>query len=63
MQTTEAVECPFCLDRMELEDREGVAWVVCPNGCATEFEAPVKKTPQAEAETPLQARAAGNHSF
>ncbi len=36
-------ECPVCLGRMEAEDRSGVAWLVCPNGCPTEFEAPVRK--------------------
>src|SRR4030088_872844 len=33
-------ECPVCLAHMELEDRSGVDWLVCPNGCPTEFEAP-----------------------
>ncbi|HUA82789.1 MAG TPA: hypothetical protein VMB85_02945 [Bryobacteraceae bacterium] len=56
---TETVECPFCLDRMEIEDRDGIAWLVCPNGCATEIEAPEKKPVVTETESPVQARAAG----
>lgn len=59
MQRTETVECPFCLDRMEIEEREGIPWLVCPNGCATEIEASLKKPAEAELETPVQARAAG----
>lgn len=51
------MECPFCLDRMQIEDRDGVLWLVCPNGCATEVEAPVKKQAAAEAEPPVRARA------
>jgi len=58
MEILEAVECPFCLERMQIEDRGGVAWLVCPNGCATEVEAPVKKPAATEADTP-RARAAG----
>jgi hypothetical protein len=57
MPRTESIECPFCLDRMEMEEREGVAWMVCLNGCATEFEAPATK-PE-EPELPFTARAAG----
>jgi hypothetical protein len=41
-ESTEA-ECPVCLGRMEPEDRSGVAWLACPNGCPTEFEAPAPK--------------------
>ena len=48
METTEA-ECPVCLERMQPEDREGHAWLVCPNGCPTEFEPPERK-PAATAE-------------
>ncbi|HLH41039.1 MAG TPA: hypothetical protein VKX39_17950 [Bryobacteraceae bacterium] len=62
MQRTEAVECPFCLDRMEIEDRDGALWLVCPNGCATEVEAPVKKPAAAEAESPILTRAAARGS-
>ncbi len=40
MEETEIVECPFCFDRMQFEDRGGVGWMVCPNGCPTEVEAP-----------------------
>lgn len=64
MQRTESIECPFCLDRMELEECDGVAWVVCPNGCATEFEAPPsdpeeKKTAEPERVESVRARAVG----
>jgi len=58
MEMPEAVECPFCLERMQIEDRAGIVWLVCPNGCATEIEAPVAKA-AAEAEMPGRARAAG----
>ena len=58
MQNTEVVECPFCLDRMITEDRDGTLWLICPNGCATEIEAPVKKAVAAETELPVRARAA-----
>jgi hypothetical protein len=57
MPRTESIECPFCLDRMDVEEREGVAWMVCPNGCATEFEAPAKDP--APAEIVVRARAVG----
>ena len=59
MQRTETAECPFCLDRMAIEERDGIAWLVCPNGCATEIEAPEKKPVAAEMGPPVQARAAG----
>jgi len=36
-------ECPVCLGVMALEERSGVAWLVCPNGCPTETEAPQRK--------------------
>jgi hypothetical protein len=52
MNTVAAIdeaECPICLGRMATEDRSGVAWLVCPNGCPTEFEAPARKP----VETPL----------
>jgi len=38
-ESTEA-ECPVCLAPMEPEDRDGVVWLVCANGCPTEMEAP-----------------------
>jgi hypothetical protein len=48
---------------MQLEDRDGRPWLVCPNGCATEFEAPERKPPALEVESdpePLtRARGAG----
>jgi hypothetical protein len=50
-------ECPFCFDRMRVEDRSGIDWLVCPNGCPTETEAPVAQP--AEAEEPIVRRAAG----
>ncbi len=40
-------ECPVCLSRMESEDRNGVVWLVCANGCPTEFEAPAPALPEA----------------
>jgi len=39
-------ECPVCLGHMEPEDRSGVAWLACPNGCPTEYEAPPPKLPE-----------------
>lgn len=64
MEIEDTAECPFCLERMQLEDRAGTGWLVCPNGCPTEIEAPeLKAAPKApEAETTLSAirpRAAG----
>jgi hypothetical protein len=62
MESNAVDECPFCLGRMELEDREGTDWLVCPNGCPTEIEAPVRKPPAVEsyaAEALPSARAAG----
>ena len=64
METNQA-ECPICLGQMELEDQSGTLWLICPNGCPTEFEAPLPKpvgteTELTEAEVPeLRARAAG----
>jgi len=50
---------------MESEDRGGREWLVCPNGCSTECEAPRPKPPgveiSAEASQPLDtARSAGS---
>jgi hypothetical protein len=42
---------------MQLEDRDGREWLVCPNGCATEFEAPPRKPPGSEVEAEANARA------
>ena len=55
-------ECPLCLGPMQLEERDGAAWLFCPNGCPTEFEAPIRKPAAIEVETEvaLQARAAGS---
>ncbi len=54
-------ECPLCLGPMQLEEHDGTAWLFCPNGCPTEFEAPSRKpaTVEVEREVALQARAAG----
>ena len=35
---------------MQIEDRSGRAWLVCPNGCATEYEAPASKPAQSAAK-------------
>jgi hypothetical protein len=62
MVEAEIVECPFCFDRMQFEDRGGVNWVVCPNGCPTEVEAPEPQAPGLEAKDTLSTirpRAAG----
>jgi hypothetical protein len=61
MDANEA-ECPLCLVRMQPEEREGADWLVCPNGCPTEFEAPIPKPVATETGTPevLRARAAGS---
>jgi hypothetical protein len=60
MDANEA-ECPICLVCMQPEQREGIAWLVCPNGCPTEFEAPIPKPVATETVAPevLRARAAG----
>ena len=62
MQPNDVAECPFCLGRMQLEDREGESWMVCPNGCPTELQIPAPESLVAETEavvSVLQARAAG----
>jgi hypothetical protein len=61
MEDVETVECPFCFDRMQFEDRGGSGWLVCPNGCATEMEAPAPKTTEETVETQsaIRPRAAG----
>jgi len=48
MENPETVECPFCLDRMQVKDRHGSPWLVCRNGCPTEVEAPVRKPAASE---------------
>ena len=63
MQPNDVAECPFCLGRMQLEDRDGESWMVCPNGCPTELQVLTPKPPVSETETAmsvLQARAAGS---
>ena len=63
MQPNDVAECPFCLGRMELEDRDLESWLVCPNGCPTELQIPTPNPPMSEAETAVsvpQARAAGS---
>ena len=54
MDTDATAECPFCFDRMEREERDGTTWLVCPNGCPTEYEEIPRKPPrnESEAETP-----------
>ncbi len=62
MEINEA-ECPVCFGLMEPEDRAGTGWLVCPNGCPTEFEAPIRKpvASEAEAQEPeFRADAAGS---
>jgi len=44
---------------MQEEDRDGNTWLVCPNGCATEYEAPPRKPPGVEGEAQPLARGAG----
>lgn len=64
METNEA-ECPICLGRMEVERREETEWLVCPNGCPTEIEAPVRKPQGLETETPapmFRASVGGNRT-
>ena len=56
----DADECPICLERMELQDQNGNPWMICPNGCPTEFEIP-RKTAGAESG-PLLAQAANGAS-
>jgi hypothetical protein len=64
MEIDDPAECPFCLGRMQLEDRDGESWMVCPNGCPTELQIPVpNKLPVPETQTgvsALQARRAGS---
>ena len=57
MESNQA-ECPVCLGQMELEDQAGELWLICPNGCPTEFEAPaeIQAPEQIEVEV-LQVRA------
>jgi len=51
MATEEAAECPFCLEQMQIEERDGKAWLFCPNGCPTESEVILRKPPGMESET------------
>lgn len=62
METNQA-ECPVCLGCMQPEDRNGIVWLVCPNGCPTEFEDTQRKPATAEVEMPaavMSARAGGS---
>ena len=60
MDEVETIECPFCLEHMQAEDRGGVVWLVCPNGCPTEMEAPERKPVEAEKTlSNIRPRAAG----
>jgi len=54
----EEAQCPMCLGQMEREEREGSDWLACPNGCPTEFEAPIPKPPAIETELHPEVRAA-----
>lgn len=63
MENPEPVECPFCLARMQIKDRNGSAWLVCRNGCPTELEAPARKPGASESgEADTLTRAAGGSS-
>ena len=58
-------ECPVCLGKMQLEDWDGRAWQVCPNGCPTEFEVILRKPPGSESKAGVpvsQSRAAKSSS-
>lgn len=50
MDDPEDAHCPMCFGQMELEEHEECAWLICPNGCPTEYEAPPKKSPSVETE-------------
>jgi hypothetical protein len=52
METTTIAECPFCFEQMQKEAREGCLWLVCPNGCPTEFELLPRKPAADEPEDP-----------
>jgi len=58
MEEVETIECPFCFDRMHFEDRDGAGWLVCPNGCPTEMEAP-EPVEAVETRSSIRPRAAG----
>jgi hypothetical protein len=65
MMESNQAECPVCFGQMELEDQAGELWLICPNGCPTEFEAPAEiQAPELEAaqveveELQVRARAA-----
>jgi hypothetical protein len=48
---------------MQLEDRDGESWMVCPNGCPTELQIPVPEPAVPETQTgvpALQKGAAGS---
>ena len=60
MQPADAAECPFCFGRMQLEAGEKESWMVCPNGCPTEFRIADPAPAALEATAEPQARAAGS---
>src|SRR5262245_1671610 len=65
LMETNGAECPICFGLMEIERRDGSDWLMCPNGCPTEIEAPVRKPPLVETETrpgALRATAGGPRS-
>jgi hypothetical protein len=35
---------------MEPEEQDGALWLICPNGCPTEMEIPVRMPPAVELE-------------
>jgi hypothetical protein len=49
---------------MDSEDRGGREWLLCPNGCATECEAPERKVEivAEEPESHVAARAAASQA-
>jgi hypothetical protein len=57
MDETEPVECPFCFERMQLEERDETAWMICPNGCPTEIEVAIRKPADSE-DAPFRSSAA-----
>jgi hypothetical protein len=53
----------MCFGQMELEEIDGSEWLMCPNGCPTEYEAPVPKPIAIETELhPAEVRAAAGGS-
>ena len=57
MDETEPVECPFCMESMQVEERDQTAWLICPNGCPTEMEIAVRKPMESADATPRSSAA------